>query len=1188
MRIFTPVFQKCFSIFFLLVLFAFSANSQVTLIDEHFNTNSLPAGITSDGAMNPTKAQDGVCSKGMIQVNKGQYLQVDVSSCGLITVNMKSTASSARALTVKYKKDGEESFSVTTTTLSVLAAASFNLSDLYPVLQSAVPVSIRIEPTDGNLQIHDLFVQSSVAKSSQAEITSFKIAGQIGNEVINTAAATIGIQLALGEMTFLLLVPQTISLSSQATISPSATAAQNFNDPVVYTVTAQDGKTKDWTVTVTQVASSAKEITAFRLAANQIGNSVINSSAGTILVSMPIGASLNNLVPVQFTSSAKASVSPAANTAQDFSTPVTYTITAQDNSTKTWTVQVSLVDPNSIFTDYEAEDALFTGTVDNNHLGYSGRGFINFLSADNSIMFTVCQQTTGVQTAKFRYSLANDTYRKGNLFVNDEFVKLLDFPRTATYDDWSEETVMVTLQAGINNIKITWDTTDGPNLDKLMLSGAACASYSLNVNASNGGNVIVSPERPNNKYFDVETVTLLGENKPALQFANWSGDYTGTENPVSFQMQSDKTITGNFTLVPTYKINTKVNGIGEILLSPAGGEYALGTVVTVTAKSILGSVFTGWSGSLSGFNPVAQITVDGTKNITGTFTSSFKLDFDKVVGFASVAAQGMTEPTKGGQCASDTVVINGPSEFNKLCESLYYRQSAYKKGVTTNGMKKAPLVILLKAGIYDGTQSLSTDGAKIFGNSMMDIPEQGDLTLIGEANVVFKIGINVKRAWNILIRNISFQDYYDDGINIGYPETHHIWIDHCTIGNPSSRPLNTEHPDGGIDIKDGASYVTISWCLYQNSWKTGLVGHSDNNGPTDIGRLKVTYANNYFLGTNSRNPRVRFGEVHVLNNMVENVSLYGIAAANSAYVYAENNFYLNTHWPMYADRTSVDFKAVYGNNTDGVYTSKTGNYPALGLKQVGNGYDDSGLPLITAKINPAMLNPTGRSIKFDELNPQNVFNPAAYYDYSPMTAEEVRVIVPMFAGANTVSFTNICGNVPLPLQLLSFNVTLVSNQAKAVWKTTDEMNMEGFDVERSTDGNSFKFIGHVFAENRQSNSYSVVDMNPEMGVSYYRLKMIDKNGKTTFSKVIAINNKEIEILSLYPNPVAKNMIVTHAKATSGAALKVMSFQGQTLLAHSVSAGSVTTSVDVSTLPKGGYLLIYENGTSRSTSKFVRQ
>src|SRR5690606_22740704 len=91
-------------------------------------------------------------------------------------------------------------------------------------------------------------------------------------------------------------------------------------------------------------------------------------------------------------------------------------------------------------------------------------------------------------------------------------------------------------------------------------------------------------------------------------------------------------------------------------------------------------------------------------------------------------------------------------------------------------------------------------------------------------------------------------------------------------------------------------------------------------------------------------------------------------------------------------------------NTDNTFTSKTGNKPATGLKQVGNEYDDSGLPVITAQINPAMLNSGGRSIRFDEHNAENVFNPASYYSYTAYPASVVRTIVPLFAGAQKVDF----------------------------------------------------------------------------------------------------------------------------------------------------------------------------------------
>lgn len=717
--------KKCVALFIVFSISFFATiQAQTVLFDYHFNTAPLPAGITSDGTLSTTKTADGVCTQGAVTVLSLGYLQVDVSSCSVFTVNMKSSGASSRMVTVKYKKPGEPAFTTLTTTLAVQAAASFNFTTLYPVIATSGGLTVRIEPTNGNIQIHDLYVLSQNAQSPSAEITAFKIPGQTGNEVINSAAGTIAINVPTGT-SLNGVIPQTVTLSPLATISPLATAAQNFSTPINYTVTAQNGTTKNWVVTVTQVSSSLKEITDFKLSNSQLGTSSINSAAGTISLNMPIGSTLTGLVPVVFTISPNATVSPSAATALDFSSPVVYTVTAQDNSTKTFTVTVNLIDPNLVFTDFQAEEASFTGTVDNNHLNYTGTGFINFLSTgENSLIFTVCEQTAGNRTAKIRYSIANDTYRKGNLYVNDVFVQLLNFPRTTTYDEWLEETTIVSLNSGMNTIKILWDTTDGPNIDKLMLSGAICNSYILNVTATNGGSISKSPARTNNKYYDVESVTLLAQSIPSIQFNNWTGDLTGNVNPSTIAMNTNKTIVGNFSVIPTYTLNYTIVGIGAVTLSPAGGVYAENTVVTVTANSVLGSTFANWTGNLSSTNPVQTITMNSNKNVTATFTSSYVIDFDQVKGFASITGDGFTGPTRGGQCAPDTLIITGPSQFNFLCESLYYRQQAYRTNTTVNGMKKAALVIILKAGIYDGSQALSTNGAKIFGNYMMDIPEQ--------------------------------------------------------------------------------------------------------------------------------------------------------------------------------------------------------------------------------------------------------------------------------------------------------------------------------------------------------------------------------------------------------------------------------------------------------------------------------
>lgn len=842
------------------------------------------------------------------------------------------------------------------------------------------------------------------AKSSGASARTFTIKYKLGAASEYTTVGTVSVPQAGSEFDLAATFPQLVSMVPISILIENTPSGGEAHIHDLY-VEANSGTP----------LSSEKEITAFKLTNNQIGEAVIHSETGTVTVSVPDTENLTSVVPEIFTISENASVVPATNTPQDFSdpeNPVVYTVTAEDDSEKQWTIIVNPVNTNEELTVYEAEEAHFTGSLSMEHAGFTGSGYIDFLSSgDNSITFTVCQLDAGVRTAKFRYALGGDTGRNAGLYVNDVFISTVEFLPTASYTDWAESTVALSLAAGVSSITLTWED-DGPNLDKLSLGGTKCDSYALTVTTTNGGVVSLTPERPGNLYFDGESVTLLAENKPDLVFTAWSGDLTGTENPVQVVMNSAQNITASFTEVTAYTLDVTIVGTGSVTLSPPGGVYAEGTTVTLTASAVLGTSFEGWSGDLTGSASPATITMTSDKSVTATFAGTgINVDFETPVGFASVVTGSgpynytsatFYGPTIGGQDAPDTLWINGPEEFDVLAKAMYNRRRAYNNASQSWGgtMQKAPLVMVLKEGVYGaGTTESSSWNS---GQKMMRLQDQGDLTIIGQGNVVLNWGFHLIDSWNILIRNISFQDYYDDGVTVD--GSHHVWIDHCTFGHPTTRPANQDHPDGGVDVKAGANYVTISWSWFRNSWKTNLIGHSDSNGGEDSGKLKTTLFANYFSNSNSRNPRVRFGEVHVLNNLMEGLSLYGIAASNLSQVHAENNFYLNTRWPMYADRTTTDFRAVYGNNTDNVFTSKTGNREASGLKAVGNEYDDSGLPVITAQINPDMLNPSGRSVKFDQLNPESVFNPASYYAYTAYPASVVRTIIPIYAGAQKVNF----------------------------------------------------------------------------------------------------------------------------------------------------------------------------------------
>lgn len=185
------------------------------------------------------------------------------------------------------------------------------------------------------------FLGWHINKSSDNDILTFAFAAQTAPATINATAHTVSIEVLNGTAVTA-LVP-TITVSKFATINPASGAAQDFTNPVVYTVTAQDGTTQTWTVTVTVSAtiSSQKDITSFSIP-NQTSVD-INAAAGTVAVVMPFGTDVTSLTPT-IAVSAGANINPASGVAQDFTNPVEYTVTAQDASTKVWTVTVSVPD----------------------------------------------------------------------------------------------------------------------------------------------------------------------------------------------------------------------------------------------------------------------------------------------------------------------------------------------------------------------------------------------------------------------------------------------------------------------------------------------------------------------------------------------------------------------------------------------------------------------------------------------------------------------------------------------------------------------------------------------------------------------------------------------------------------------------------------------------------------------------
>ena len=127
----------------------------------------------------------------------------------------------------------------------------------------------------------------------------------------------------------------------------SGTTANDFTSPVTYTVTAADASTQAYVVTVIVGASPAKAITAFSfqgLDPPVIG--AVNEGTHTVALTVPFGTDVTQLVATFTTTGASVKVGSTAQvsgtTANDFTSPVTYTVTAADTSTQTYVVTVTV------------------------------------------------------------------------------------------------------------------------------------------------------------------------------------------------------------------------------------------------------------------------------------------------------------------------------------------------------------------------------------------------------------------------------------------------------------------------------------------------------------------------------------------------------------------------------------------------------------------------------------------------------------------------------------------------------------------------------------------------------------------------------------------------------------------------------------------------------------------------------
>lgn len=255
--------------------------------------------------------------------------------------------------------------------------------------------------------------------------------------------------------------------------------------------------------------------------------------------------------------------------------------------------------------------------------------------------------------------------------------------------------------------------------------------------------------------------------------------------------------------------------------------------------------------------------------------------------------------------------------------------------------------------------------------------------------------------------------------------------------------------------------------------------------------------------------------------------------------------------------TNITFTGFPANTTSitiGATTYNSGNWPVGGVTVVAPG----GQPTPVVKIDPI----DGSTI---------VTVPFTVTDNANFNSTNTGIV--------TIPF-----GVPLPLDLIAFDARKDGSFSLLTWQTAKEDNVKTFEVERSNSGSGYNKVGAVAALNAEGlNDYKFYDRNPNTGINFYRLKMVDADGKFTYStvKTVEFTDGKMEI-TMYPNPAASELNITmktgNCADMKNASVAVIDISGRTVMTQNWSdvCSNPTKVLNLSGLTDGAYYISITN------------
>lgn len=196
------------------------------------------------------------------------------------------------------------------------------------------------------------------------------------------------------------------------------------------------------------------------------------------------------------------------------------------------------------------------------------------------------------------------------------------------------------------------------------------------------------------------------------------------------------------------------------------------------------------------------------------------------------------------------------------------------------------------------------------------------------------------------------------------------------------------------------------------------------------------------------------------------------------------------------------------------------------------------------------------------------------------------IIGPLVATSSTFGFVGF-STITLPVKFVGFTLAHKDNDVLVQWSTSNEVNANMYQVQRSVDGINWNTIAYVAAVNNSASlhNYSYTDKNNSAKIAYYRIEEIDLGGKSIFTAVQSIKSESTSSVEIKIASVQNKVLLQFPQEIRGSlSVRFVSENGQVVDQQTINnpVGQIVLNSKVT----GNYIIAISNGQNINTAKQV--